>query len=117
VSGAELSPLVYICLGHHSTNISAFYIMIRVPPGTTVFPYTTLFRSVEHIFVAVQHGAGAHALQVGAGPRLGHGDGADQLAAHHRSEEHTSELQSRENLVCRRLPEKKNSSLRRLRAQ
>src|SRR6266496_3862413 len=67
--------------------------MIRRPPRSTLFPYTTLFRSrVVH-----QH-AGEH--------RLGDRRRAD---AHARSEEHTSELQSRRDLVCRLLLEKKNT--------
>src|SRR6266511_5910510 len=65
-----------------------FFLMIRRPPRSTLFPYTTLFRS---------------------GPA---GVGADARRPVHaplwpRSEEHTSELQSRENLVCRLLLEKK----------
>src|SRR5256885_6177700 len=65
--------------------------MIRRPPRSTLFPYTTLFRS-------------AHVGQEGAargGGRLG------MLLGQHRSEEHTSELQSPCNLVCRLLLEKK----------
>src|SRR6266511_1417095 len=66
--------------------------MIRRPPRSTLFPYTTLFRS--HPMPT------SHAL-------LLRGD----LSSHHvRSEEHTSELQSRENLVCRLLLEKKNKA-------
>src|SRR6266571_5557930 len=69
-----------------------FFLMIRRPPRSTLFPYTTLFRSQS------QRGA------LGAGHqhlRLSHAD--------LRSEEHTSELQSHVNLVCRLLLEKKNS--------
>src|SRR2546430_9911638 len=71
--------------------------MIRRPPRSTLFPYTTLFRSR---------------------PRPEHDDGQDRArppdpadARESRSEEHTSELQSQSNLVCRLLLEKKNRML------
>src|SRR2546430_11545955 len=68
-----------------------FFLMIRRPPRSTLFPYTTLFRSLSS----------AHA----SGPRCGGArtDGRNLR----RSEEHTSELQSQSNLVCRLLLEKK----------
>src|SRR2546429_2806968 len=69
--------------------------MIRRPPRSTLFPYTTLFRSMQ------QHIA---ALDVGEFMR---DHGYKHLAAWGRSEEHTSELQSRLHLVCRLLLEKK----------
>src|SRR2546430_9898874 len=78
--------------------------MIRRPPRSTLFPYTTLFRSPapaarDHAEDRRQHRArGAHRCT-----RRVHG-------ARDRSEEHTSELQSQSNLVCRLLLEKKNSS-------
>src|SRR3712207_7951033 len=80
--------------------------MIRRPPRSTLFPYTTLFRS--------QHGRG---LALGLRPLLadggeqGLGLGAQALGLFQvgaRSEEHTSELQSRQYIVCRLLLEKKN---------
>src|SRR5260370_23318040 len=68
--------------------------MIRRPPRSTLFPYTTLFRSVAH---EVHHHDGAQ-----------EGDGTEQADVQRaRSEEHTSELQSHLNLVCRLLLEKK----------
>src|SRR5260370_35081280 len=85
-----------------------FFLMIRRPPRSTLFPYTTLFRSE---------------LQVGGqGHLCGSGRHADQISVvtdpqrpvkdapriPQRSEEHTSELQSHLNLVCRLLLEKKN---------
>src|SRR5258706_5904578 len=70
--------------------------MIRRPPRSTLFPYTTLFRSVFPNNVITSAGG-----QTFAGNGL---DGSTQL----RSEEHTSELQSLTNLVCRLLLEKKN---------
>src|SRR5215475_15690957 len=71
-----------------------FFLMIRRPPRSTLFPYTTLFRSHART-QAYRHGQQCHATA----PRV-------------RSEEHTSELQSRENLVCRLLLEKKKNKQR-----
>src|SRR5687768_17999115 len=71
-----------------------FFLMIRRPPRSTLFPYTTLFRSAQ---VPGLHPAEASSLG-GFGP------------AQARSEEHTSELQSRLHLVCRLLLEKKNKN-------
>src|SRR6266850_7116763 len=75
-----------------------FFLMIRRPPRSTLFPYTTLFRA---------------AAAVRPRPRRGHGcvPGVDRRAAHRRSEEHTSELQSPCNLVCRLLLEKKKKKI------
>src|SRR5690348_17583427 len=75
--------------------------MIRRPPRSTLFPYTTLFRSIS----------GSHPRFVGhfpadAVPRAGGGADSDG----HRSEEHTSELQSPVHLVCRLLLEKKKKN-------
>src|SRR5438477_4494820 len=73
--------------------------MIRRPPRSTLFPYTTLFRSLEAYWLSIVATiAGAEAL---AGLRI------DGNALAIRSEEHTSELQSHVNLVCRLLLEKK----------
>src|SRR5258707_5471145 len=71
--------------------------MIRRPPRSTLFPYTTLFRSAAHQGKR-QHGHPLQALRRRA-PELAIGSS--------RSEEHTSELQSRQYLVCRLLLEKK----------
>src|SRR2546423_7447943 len=81
--------------------------MIRRPPRSTLFPYTTLFRSERAGHAAGLTGAGHH------GPA--HGDGHlarlhCRGAVPHRSEEHTSELQSLAYLVCRLLLEKKIKS-------
>src|SRR5438270_9841132 len=78
--------------------LSFFFLMIRRPPRSTLFPYTTLFRS----------GNGR-----GVVPYLKHGRGGMALVAYlgvDRSEEHTSELQSQSNLVCRLLLEKKKKN-------
>src|SRR2546430_8901564 len=99
--------------------------MIRRPPRSTLFPYTTLFRSAPGAA-----GAGArpaapgvsargdqaallpalrdrHPAQRGAQERRKSGADTEGVRAHGRSEEHTSELQSQSNLVCRLLLEKK----------
>src|SRR5690625_6266176 len=79
--------------------------MLLHPPRPTLFPYTTLFRSLHHVVLALD----AHLT-----PRLGlgHRAGLDELVeGDDRSEEHTSELQSRGHLVCRLLLEKKNEGL------
>src|SRR5690242_4798519 len=73
--------------------------MIRRPPGSTLFPYTTLFRSVM-----VRSDRASHAL-----PRAA--TSVACFAAWCRSEEHTSELQSHVNLVCRLLLEKKKTTV------
>src|SRR2546422_6946916 len=79
--------------------------MIRRPPRSTLFPYTTLFRSLEHHPCSVAPGAaGLSGADFHTGEELG-------LAwkSAPRSEEHTSELQSRLHLVCRLLLEKKKT--------
>src|SRR3712207_8507186 len=89
--------------------------MIRRPPRSTLFPYTTLFRSVlDHHGLAERrrHGrAQAADDDVGRPPGVPRHDDPDGLARigreSRRSEEHTSELQSRQYLVCRLLLEKK----------
>src|SRR2546429_5867591 len=80
-----------------------FFLMIRRPPRSTLFPYTTLFRSEElHLRPVPDLG--------GAGPVHPDGDRARPPRGHRpRSEEHTSELQSRLHLVCRLLLEKKKT--------
>src|SRR5260221_13773750 len=80
----------------HSTVLFFFFLMIRRPPRSTLFPYTTLFRSKVHSrrwprpihFVRQLHRSGRN----------------------ERSEEHTSELQSHSDLVCRLLLEKKKNN-------
>src|SRR5690606_41675277 len=106
----------------------SFRLLIRRPPGSTLFPYTTLFRSelvaedvpwfqirredlVEVQVAAADRGRGHPHDHIGRFlyARVGHLLHAHVLDAlpGERSEEHTSELQSRENLVCRLLLEKK----------
>src|SRR5260370_12275684 len=87
--------------------LSFFFLMIRRPPRSTLFPYTTLFRS---LLDRRQPQHGPVGLVVCSSER-------DHLPTQQRSEEHTSELQSHLNLVCRLLLEKKKkykvTSLRR----
>src|SRR3989449_5443901 len=86
--------------------------MIRRPPRSTLFPYTTLFRSVPHL-PAEAGGAGGeeNGILEGDAEQLGGARGGAG-ARHVRSEEHTSELQSRLHLVCRLLLEKKKKKKR-----
>src|SRR5947208_13318513 len=94
--------------------------MIRRPPTSTLFPYTTLFRSVlvdlagELDEVAGDVGPGEHRIGLvgeeamqGVAELVEHGGHVVERDQHVRSEEHTSELQSPDHLVCRLLLEKK----------
>src|SRR3712207_7088962 len=92
--------------------------MIRRPPRSTLFPYTTLFRSgVERLLLADAGFERVLALEAGgdaqglAAVLAQAAEGAEQelLVGDRRSEEHTSELQSRQYLVCRLLLEKKKN--------
>src|SRR2546422_7449521 len=97
--------------------------MIRRPPRSTLFPYTTLFRSRERNHLGDVHALIAHALdvldqmqqrgdqpQIAGDRRLQREQREDALVdLEVRSEEHTSELQSRLHLVCRLLLEKKKT--------
>src|SRR5476649_3018387 len=75
-------------------NFCFFFLMIRRPPRSTLFPYTTLFRSNQ---------------PATPNPAYQYNDGTAILTGTWRSEEHTSELQSHRDLVCRLLLEKKQS--------
>src|SRR3712207_7085574 len=106
--------------------VSFFFLMIRRPPRSTLFPYTTLFRSSP---TSVSIRGNRVAGRMAGGPRCSpararHGEaGAARQVSRRRtrssrvtaywsrSEEHTSELQSRQYLVCRLLLEKKNNFL------
>src|SRR2546430_3333788 len=84
--------------------------MIRRPPRSTLFPYTTLFRSHQRAHHPGGGGRGHHTLHGGGGVLRSHRPHlARQEDRRRRSEEHTSELQSQSNLVCRLLLEKKKS--------
>src|SRR2546430_7021297 len=97
-SGFAMRPYfldLYTCIVYG--NFFFFFLMIRRPPRSTLFPYTTLFRSIypRGLTAGVQMVLGTFVLVV-------------NLCA--RSEEHTSELQSQSNLVCRLLLEKKKKT-------
>src|SRR5438093_8060664 len=81
--------------------------MIPRPPRSTLFPYTTLFRSSTDPDGRTQSSRGRHRHRAGRG-RPRHGSSPEYSE---RSEEHTSELQSLTNLVCRLLLEKKKTQL------
>src|SRR2546426_5241344 len=88
--------------------------MIRRPPRSTLFPYTTLFRSLEELqhrvsrtWSPVSH---LNAVLNSDALRAGYNACLPLLSAYQRSEEHTSELQSPCNLVCRLLLEKKKKT-------
>src|SRR3712207_7240133 len=96
--------------------------MIRRPPRSTLFPYTTLFRSRRApratggtIAAGAPATAGRGACRCGrggtGGPRTARRRARRRDPAHRRSEEHTSELQSRQYLVCRLLLEKKKNKV------
>src|SRR2546430_11999097 len=80
-----------------------FFLMIRRPPRSTLFPYTTLFRSVS--------AWPAFRLHQRHAETLGHAPALRTAWSVGRSEEHTSELQSQSNLVCRLLLEKKKKKI------
>src|SRR2546422_7911629 len=101
-----------------------FFLMIRRPPRSTLFPYTTLFRSTRrppgaglpvrtaHAAVCFPPGVDAPRRGIGRRPKPagGHARRIDARRETNRSEEHTSELQSRLHLVCRLLLEKKKEN-------
>src|SRR3712207_9291765 len=99
-----------------SVLLFIFFLMIRRPPRSTLFPYTTLFRSraprrggpsgaIRHLIVRHAHRARQDFPHVLSGPAP-----ATYARRASRSEEHTSELQSRQYLVCRLLLEKKKKN-------
>src|SRR5256885_10217137 len=81
-----------------------FFLMIRRPPRSTLFPYTTLFRSLLRPVVSQARRARRHRVEHAPVPL---GNRVELVRVPPRSEEHTSELQSPCNLVCRLLLEKK----------
>src|SRR2546429_2797922 len=86
-----------------------FFLMIRRPPRSTLFPYTTLFRSIYCASIGISRCPRSMSTQ--SDTRFGRPRSNSPFMAARivrRSEEHTSELQSRLHLVCRLLLEKKN---------
>src|SRR5690606_41912893 len=104
-------PSVHV-LAHPALSVVLhFFLPLPPPPTPTLFPYTTLFRSAPADLRRPQPRAArlrAHEQHGPAPPLHGRRHAGARNAARGRSEEHTSELQSRENLVCRLLLEKKN---------
>src|SRR5690606_41293404 len=107
------SLLAYCCHSrmYCTLRYRVFFLILRRPPTPTLFPYTTLFRSHDGL---VQAGPGLvrRCVEEAVAPPVDDLVGAQAAAQFGlegvaRSEEHTSELQSRENLVCRLLLEKK----------
>src|SRR3712207_8514891 len=99
-------------------DIFFFFLMIRRPPRSTLFPYTTLFRSVRDDARDLHGPAREQRRREARLPRrLDRGARQERVAAERlrlddlRSEEHTSELQSRQYLVCRLLLEKKKKHI------
>src|SRR3712207_8544482 len=102
-------------------NFFFFFLMIRRPPRSTLFPYTTLFRSYrincnvsKHARYPITYYMRVSPLYRnpdGTWPRTPRGHKLGGLYSSTRSEEHTSELQSRQYLVCRLLLEKKKQKL------
>src|SRR5438034_11364639 len=92
-------------IGAYPSYYFVFFFLIRRPPRSTLFPYTTLFRSVT-----VLRGGAPRAWSSAVGGRASRRRDRRRLARSQRarSEEHTSELQSHSDLVCRLLLEKKN---------
>src|SRR5687768_18187000 len=103
------------------TRCLFFFIMTRLPPSSTLFPYTTLFRSHRQIGDEQGHTGEPRRGARGSSEERAHRSRkvsddpqparAERLDRAHRSEEHTSELQSRLHLVCRLLLEKKKKNL------
>src|SRR3712207_7182870 len=99
----------------HSSHVSFFCLMIRRPPRSTLFPYTTLFRSTvpQRVSMTSRTMSPSSAFQnerpvtVAPWKTMPSRPLTTPTAAAMRSEEHTSELQSRQYLVCRLLLEKK----------
>src|SRR2546428_8184173 len=90
-----------------STVLFFFFLMIRRPPRSTLFPYTTLFRSPPDRTVH----DGRRSVPHGQAPAERRRLARPPVAPFVRSEEHTSELQSRSDLVCRLLLEKKKNNI------
>src|SRR5256886_12083498 len=97
-----------VCVSIYTSSLFFFFLMIRRPPRSTLFPYTTLFRSLGDPLRSDAQGHvsdvpfALYWLELLARPGL-----VRQIPSANRSEEHTSELQSQSNLVCRLLLEKK----------
>src|SRR5205823_14317194 len=100
-----------LCSRHHRPSIFFFFLMILPPPRSTLFPYTTLFRSVSDCQERMN--SNPTPTQMALSATLNAGKPAScpsRRTGGRRSEEHTSELQSLAYLVCRLLLEKKKKN-------
>src|SRR2546422_6069467 len=100
-----------MCISHDLLPLYFFFLMIRRPPRSTLFPYTTLFRSRAQQLGTDRQPGRPRPFHVDPQPDFIFGNEPDDHAVmkRGRSEEHTSELQSRLHLVCRLLLEKKKN--------
>src|SRR5258706_16209765 len=94
---------LFVLISYMALCVLFFFLMIRRPPRSTLFPYTTLFRSRSNHVDSTDQANPAVAAD--------HRGRRRAAAARVRSEEHTSELQSLTNLVCRLLLEKKKITI------
>src|SRR2546430_7110126 len=99
--------IFFLVLSFLSLFFFFFFLMIRRPPRSTLFPYTTLFRSGS----AWRNSGRTSTVTIMYGSS-DPGGTSNQRSTSSRSEEHTSELQSQSNLVCRLLLEKKKKNIR-----
>src|SRR5690606_41447388 len=112
-------PITGIAVAHTYLNASLsstihsyfFFLLLRPPPTSTLFHYTTLFRSAWSARPICSHSGYTGEYRYPSRRPL---PTPAACRRPRRSEEHTSELQSRENLVCRLLLEKKNKKIRRV---
>src|SRR5436309_12693274 len=100
---------IYTLLDYIVISFIFFFLMIRRPPRSTLFPYTTLFRS-HHCSGAIRSTSSISRRKTRRSSRRVVSRQKPFRSYSARSEEHTSELQSRENLVCRLLLEKKKKN-------
>src|SRR5207302_8840335 len=111
-----LVNLLSLSLSCASYSFFLFFLLIRRPPTSTLFPYTTLFRSCSTPSALAsrntRHHSSVESSRLNRGPAKSSG-----FEQYGRSEEHTSELQSRENLVCRLLLEKKKKKTKKTRTK
>src|SRR5204863_9628113 len=99
---------IWHCLCHATVLLSFFFLMLRRPPRSTLFPYTTLFRSKFSNSIFIEQ---SNPYYMDLRSFLSELDDERTRRIVSRSEEHTSELQSRRDLVCRLLLEKKKTDL------
>src|SRR5256886_5732795 len=97
-------------VGRRDLHHSFFFLMIRRPPRSTLFPYPPLFRSLAHIWAAIGTSRASWRARPVSYRRLEPIETTYAARTMRRSEEHTSELQSQSNLVCRLLLEKKKKN-------